>query len=109
MHHALFADQAALEDDDLVRGARHLGLDADARSSRSWPRGTHASRVSRDFRSGVSSGVNGTPTFFVNGLRHDEAWDVETLREALEAAIAGRPVEAIDEPPEIAPVSRRRP
>ena len=58
---------------------------------------------------GVRSGVNGTPTFFINGLRHDEAWDVETLREALEAAIAGRPVEAIDEPPEIAPVWRRRP
>lgn len=108
MHRALFADQAALEDDDLVRRARHLGLDA-TRFEQELASGTHASRVSRDFRSGVRSGVNGTPTFFVNGLRHDEAWDVETLREALEAAIAGRPVEAIDEPPEIAPVWRRRP
>ena len=33
--------------------------------------------------SGVRSGVNGTPTFFINGVRHDDAWDIETLMEAL--------------------------
>jgi protein-disulfide isomerase len=31
----------------------------------------------------VKSGVNGTPTFFINGVRHDNAWDIETLMEAL--------------------------
>jgi protein-disulfide isomerase len=31
----------------------------------------------------VKSGVNGTPTFFINGVRHDDSWDVETLTEAL--------------------------
>jgi len=36
--------------------------------------------------SGVRSGVNGTPTFFVNGIRHDGPWDAETLTEALMAA-----------------------
>ena len=36
--------------------------------------------------SGVRSGVNGTPTFFVNGARHDDSYDIETLMAALERA-----------------------
>ena len=36
--------------------------------------------------SGVRSGVNGTPTFFINGVRYDDAWDADTLTEALRAA-----------------------
>jgi protein-disulfide isomerase len=36
--------------------------------------------------SGVRSGVNGTPTFFVNGVRHDGPWDADSLTEALLAA-----------------------
>jgi len=34
----------------------------------------------------VRSGVNGTPTFFINGIRHDGPWDVDTLSDALMAA-----------------------
>jgi protein-disulfide isomerase len=36
--------------------------------------------------SGVRSGVNGTPTFFINGIRYDGPWDEPTLLEALQAA-----------------------
>ena len=39
----------------------------------------HAGRVREDFISGVRSGVNGTPTFFVNGVRYNDSWDYETL------------------------------
>ena len=46
----------------------------------------HAARVREDFMSGVRSGVTGTPTFYVNGARHDDSYDVETLLAALEAA-----------------------
>ena len=46
----------------------------------------YAARVREDFMSGVRSGVNGTPTFFINGVRHDDSWDVETLLAALRAA-----------------------
>jgi hypothetical protein len=38
-----------------------------------------------DFLSGIRRGVNGTPTFFINGIRHDNAWDVDTLEQALRA------------------------
>jgi putative oxidoreductase len=66
--------------------ARALGLDA-ARVARELKAGTYAGRVSEDFRSGVRNGVNGTPTFFVNGVRYDGSWmDVESFIRALQSA-----------------------
>ena len=47
---------------------------------------THKAQVRDDFMSGVRSGVNGTPTFFINGVRYDGSWDAEPLAAALEAA-----------------------
>ena len=47
---------------------------------------TFEERVRQDFRSGVRSGVNGTPTFYINGARHDDAYDFEVLVAALEKA-----------------------
>jgi protein-disulfide isomerase len=44
-------------------------------------------RVHEDFMSGVRSGVNGTPTFFINGKRYDGAWDYDDLVAAVETAI----------------------
>ncbi|MEA2809533.1 MAG: hypothetical protein QOJ17_3674, partial [Rhodospirillaceae bacterium] len=40
-----------------------------------------------DFISGVRSGVNGTPSFFVNGIRHDSPYGVATLASAIDQAI----------------------
>lgn len=88
MHDLLFERQQALEDSDLARYARHLGLDAE-RFRQDLTAGTFADRVRQDFRSGVRSGVNGTPTFFIDGARHDGPWDPETLLEALERAAGG--------------------
>ena len=39
-----------------------------------------------DFLSGVRSGVNGTPTFFINGVRHNGGYDLPSLLEAIESA-----------------------
>ncbi|MEJ2599750.1 MAG: Na+/H+ antiporter NhaA [Anaerolineales bacterium] len=44
----------------------------------------------QDFESGVRSGVNGTPTFFINGLRYDGAWDLDSLLEAIEKPLGFR-------------------
>jgi protein-disulfide isomerase len=44
-------------------------------------------RVKSDFTGGVKSGVNGTPTFFINGKRHDGSSEYEDLIEAIDAAI----------------------
>jgi protein-disulfide isomerase len=42
--------------------------------------------VREDFMSGVRSGVDGTPTFYINGARHDSSYDISTLLAALERA-----------------------
>lgn len=73
MHDTLFEHQDALEDADLLRYAEELDLDTE-RIARELEAGTYATRVRDDFRSGVRSGVNGTPTFFVNGERYEGSW-----------------------------------
>ena len=58
----------------------NLGAEIDAHS--------HLSRIREDFMSGVRSGVNGTPTFYINGFRHDRSYDFTTLSRALREALA---------------------
>jgi Na+:H+ antiporter, NhaA family len=82
MHDRLFEDQSALDLPQLIGHARALGLDVD-RFVREIEDGAHAARVREDFLSGVRSGVRGTPTFFINGLRHVGPWDFENLLAAL--------------------------
>jgi protein-disulfide isomerase len=86
MHDALFEHQRALDDGHLVQYAQALGMD-EQQFQRELQSHAHARHVREDFVGGVRSGVNGTPTFFINGLRHDDAWDVETLTEALQAVV----------------------
>ena len=76
MHDQLFENQQALAPKNLVDYARQLGLD-DARVERELTDGTWRPRVRGDFRGGVRSGVNGTPTFFINGERFDGDWTNE--------------------------------
>jgi protein-disulfide isomerase len=87
MHDLLFENQDALEDSDLLRYAVALKLDGE-RFAKELSAGLYTDRVRRSFRSGVRSGVNGTPTFFINGVRHDDSWDLPTLLAAVEAAAA---------------------
>ena len=83
MHDTLFENQDALEAEDIMGYAESLGLDT-ARFARDLEAETFAKRVRDDFRSGVKSGVNGTPTFFMNGARYDGSWaNVESFIGAL--------------------------
>jgi protein-disulfide isomerase len=84
-HDLLFENQDRLDMRDLVAYAQALGLDLE-RFVADLEAHTHAPRVREDFLSGVRSGVNGTPTFFVNGVRHNGGYDPESLVEALVAA-----------------------
>ncbi len=86
MHDALYENQDRLEDEDLVAMAKQVGIDA-PRVAKAIAHGTFTAHVRDDFRSGVRSGVNGTPTFFVNGERYDGAWpDEDAFVRALERA-----------------------
>jgi protein-disulfide isomerase len=85
MHDALFAHQDALTPPALRRYAQELGVDVE----RFWDdvrTREHAPRVGEDVRSADESGVAGTPTFFINGRRHQGAYDVETLTAAVRRA-----------------------
>jgi len=86
MHYVLFEHQYALEPDDLLQYAAALGLDV-PRFSSDLATHIHAPRVREHFLSGVRSGVNGTPTFFINGLRHNGTFDRDTLVDAIEVAM----------------------
>ena len=81
----LMQNQDALTDEDLMRHAAELGLDVE----RFWEDvGTRrfVRRVARDIGSADRSGVAGTPTFFIDGRRHQDAYDLETLKRAVLAA-----------------------
>jgi len=75
-----------LEPENLVEHARHLHLDM-AKLKSALGSAAVAERVRTDFMSGVRSGVNGTPSFFVNGVRFDGNWtDADEFAASLEAA-----------------------
>jgi len=86
MHEMLFQNQQALEDEDLVQYASLLGLD-EVRLIREVESGAHAARVRDDFKSGIRAGVNGTPTFFINGQRYDGTRGLEEMLAALTAEV----------------------
>jgi protein-disulfide isomerase len=73
MHNMLFEHQDALEEQDLLAYADALGIDVD-RFAQELGSGVYVQKVRDDFRGGVRSGVNGTPTFFINGARFDGDW-----------------------------------
>jgi protein-disulfide isomerase len=89
MHDTLYEHQNALDDLHLVEYAAETGLDL-PRFERDMAMHSYADRVREDFMSGVRSGVNGTPTFFINGRRHDGSYDLASLMSALERAGAMR-------------------
>jgi protein-disulfide isomerase len=90
MHDRLFENQDRLAPAELPLHAQAIGLDV-RRFGIELADHVYTPKVRADFMSGVRSGVNGTPTFFINGVRHDGSWDEETLLAALLAAGAGVP------------------
>jgi len=74
----LYEHHDDLDDDALLRYARKAKL-AMKQFTRELDEKTYAARVRADFLGGVRSGVNGTPTFFINGLRYEGALDFDDL------------------------------
>ncbi|HEX7021523.1 MAG TPA: thioredoxin domain-containing protein [Trueperaceae bacterium] len=85
MHDLLYEHQDALDDAHLRDFALQVGLDV-VRFERDVSEHRFAERVQEDFLGGARSGVNGTPTFFIDGVRYDGSWDEAPLVSALERA-----------------------
>ena len=84
MHDFLFENQRELSTHLLNRAAIELDLDID-RYMDELDGHAHSSRVRQDMRKGMAAGVHGTPAFFINGVRHEGAYDFDTLMRAIEA------------------------
>ncbi len=82
MHDLLFRNQARLEPDDLQRYAERIGLDH-ARFESDLLDSAIATRVERDVESGTGSGVDGTPSLFIDGNRYHGPRDPASLGGAL--------------------------
>jgi len=82
MHDLLFEHQRSLEDDDLARYAAKAGAKAEV-VLKDLGEGRYEELVRESFMSGARSGVNGTPTLFIDGIRYDGPRDEETLVAAL--------------------------
>jgi protein-disulfide isomerase len=91
MHDALFHKQKEWENletayEYFVKLAGDLGLEP-GQCAEAIEAGRFAERVRADFLGGVRSGVNGTPTFFINGERHNGPNDYDHLLEKIEAEL----------------------
>jgi protein-disulfide isomerase len=78
MHDRIFGHTGPLNRQQLVQFAQEPDLDI-ARFERELDEHVYADQVREDFLSGVRSGANGTPTFFLNGVRYDGPWDLDSL------------------------------
>ena len=87
MHDLLFEQQALLEPDIIPTWAERLGLDLE-KLGNDISHGVVEERIKEDRQSGIRSGVNGTPTFFINGARYDGMPDYGSLLAALESELA---------------------
>jgi Na+/H+ antiporter NhaA len=93
MHDLLLGHQGALRPPDLVGYAASLGLDI-PRFTDDLKQHAGAAHVAEDVDSADLSGVSGTPTFFINGIRHQGAYDIATLSAAVRAARARAAIKA---------------
>ena len=80
-----FRHEQVLTDDNLRQSAAKLGLNI-SKFNREFLEGTYSRHVDEDIQSGKESGVTKTPTFFINGDRYNDAWDLDTLLSAIDEA-----------------------
>jgi Na+/H+ antiporter NhaA len=85
MHDLMLSHQDALTLRDIMGYAQELGLDTN-RFKEHVRKRKGAARIAEDVESADMSGVSGTPTFFINGHRHQDAYDIETLTKAVRLA-----------------------
>ena len=82
MHDYLFEHQKALDDSHLLEHAQKVGLDID-RFKKEMSGHIYAPLINKSLKNGIDSGVEGTPTFFVNGVRYEDSWDLDTFSNVL--------------------------
>jgi protein-disulfide isomerase len=85
MYDFLFKHGQSPTDDNLIQSAAKLGLQIN-KFDIEFRNRTYSRHVDEDIQSGEESGVTKTPTFFINGDRYDDSWDLDSLLSALDEA-----------------------
>ena len=85
-HDLLFEHQNQLSFNNIVKLAEKLKLDLE-KFRADIEDAAIQQKVDDDFESGVRSGVNGTPTFFINGKKYTDSWDEETFLSYLKSLV----------------------
>jgi protein-disulfide isomerase len=91
MHDGLYQNQPRLEVPLFFELAQDLGLSGDGLRD-ALESHEFLPRIRKDFMGGVKSGVNGTPSFFINGVRHEGSWGYEDLAQAIGSQLESRRV-----------------
>lgn len=86
MHDVLYENQRKLSDEALESYATRVGADLE-QVRKDLDGGEPERRVEADFESAIRSGANGTPTFFVNGIRYDGSWQYEEFADYLQKVL----------------------
>ena len=84
MHDYLFEHQKALDDGHLLEYAQKVGLEDIRKFKDDISRHVYAPLLEESLKGGIDSGVEGTPTFFVNGSRYEDSFDLKTFSETLQ-------------------------
>ena len=85
MHDYIFHHQHTLEESDLAQFAASVGLERQ-QYARDMAHQCPLSHIEEDVEGGERSGVQGTPTFFINGVMYRGSWEHDALLAALQAA-----------------------
>src|SRR5918996_108144 len=86
MYDYLFEHQKALDDHHLLEYAQKVGLNID-KFKKEMSEHVYAPLINKSLKSGIDSGVEGTPTFFINGEHYEDSWDLDTLTSFLNKSL----------------------
>lgn len=87
MHNLLFENQQALDEESLLAYADEVGLDLD-QFALDLQEHRFLQRIERDLKEGTRSGVHGTPTFFLNGVRYEGDYRADVMLDVIQGGAA---------------------
>ncbi len=87
MHDIIFENQQDLNLESLFLYAKTIGLDLE-HFKNDIQKNTLITKVEQDFESGIRSGVNGTPSFFINGKKYNGDWEEHVFSQYLKSQLA---------------------
>ena len=88
-HDYLFEHQKALDDGHLLEYAQKIGLEIH-KFKNEVSRHLYAPLIEQSLKGGIDSGVEGTPTFFINGVRYEDSFDLKTFSETLQKYLSAQ-------------------